>query len=172
MNPMLTRIVIFVFASLILVAVKYFSVTTALPKLGYREHILAQNGRKTELVSGIICFLFWCGLFAYDLFVTTMLIIDSNIFTLLIGWMAGISLNMIYTVRFMPRGLYENGIMTETKAIMYSEIASYDITALKNKEYKKYTFSVPGSTKRSPTLFVSRDDQKTVNTILRKYLPK
>lgn len=172
MNSMLIRIIIFVFASLILVSVKYLSVTASLPKLGYRMYILAPDGRKTEFVSGIACFLFWCGLFTYDLFVPTILIVDSNIFSLLIGWMAGISLNTIYTVRFMPRGLYENGIMTETKAIFYLEIERYDITTLKNKEYKKYTFYLHNSTKRSPTLFVHKNDQKIVNTNLRKHLSK
>lgn len=163
------RIAIFLFAALLVGGMKYASVAAALPKLGYREHIVSGEGRRTEFVGGILCFLFWCGMFVYDLLVPTVSAIDSRVFTLLMGWMAGICLSTVYTVKFMPRGFYEKGILTESKAIFYDKIDSYSVEDLKKKEYKRYTFYLTGDTKHKYHLFVGTEERNKVNTLLRKH---
>lgn len=163
------RIGIFLFSALLVGGMKYGSVTACLPKLGYRECLVSGEGRKTELVGGIVCLLFWCGLFAYDLIVPTVSVIDPRVFTLLMGWMAGICLSTIYTVKFMPRGIYEKGILTESKAIFYENIESYTVEDLKQKHYKRYTFYLQGDKRHRYTLFVDGDDKNRVNSLLRKH---
>lgn len=163
------RIAVFLFAALLVGGMKYISVTTSLPKLGYREYVVAGQGRKTELMGGILCFLFWCGMFVYDLLVPTVSAIDSRIFSLLMGWMAGICLSTVYTVRLMPRGFYEKGILTETKAVFYDEIDNFSVESLKKKAYERYTFYLRGDRKHKYTLFVETEEKGKVNGLLRKH---
>lgn len=163
------RILIFIAFTACLGLAKYLAVVINAGQLGYKEHIVLKEGRETELTSAFVMLLIWNVIFLYDLFSETVSIIDPVIFAAMLGCMSGISISTIYTIKFMPRGLYEKGILTETKVIMYSNIESYTIRPVLKRKYLQYRFVSLDNTKKHLNLIVAEQDQVKVNSLLKRF---
>ena len=163
---MLNRIFIYVAISLVVGLIKIITTNVNKNKLGEPELILSKEERSPEFFSSLIGALIWICIFIYDLFTNTISPSDNTLFTIILGVMTGITINSIFTTKFMPSGFYKNGVLTETNLILYEQIQGYSQSTVPKKPYKKLTFQRINNNKNS-FLFISNTDEKDVMKILR-----
>lgn len=161
------KIVLFIGSAAAVGFVKCHAVLSAGKSLGYKEFIPSKKGREGELICGIFCLLIWFFIFCYDYLNDTITFMSSEFSALLLGGLCGISIGTIYTLRFMPKGIYERGILTETKAIPYKNINRISTEKTNNRKIIKVVFHQKES--RALNLYVHEQDMGKIEEALRKH---
>ena len=85
----------------------------------------------------------------------------------MLGCLTGITISTIYTLSFMPKGLYEKGILSETKTVLYKNINRYEILDVKNRKVKKIVFYIKSG--KTVNLFVQENEIIELRKILKKH---
>ncbi len=161
------KMILFIGSTVAIGFLKNYAVLSGRKLLGYKEFILSKKGREGELISSIFCLAIWLFIFCYDHFNSVITIIDSEFVSLFLGCMCGISISTIYTLKFMPKGFYEKGILTETKAISYKNISRVSNTATNNKKIIKYVFHLKDG--KSLNLYVHEQDKEKMSENCKKH---
>lgn len=161
------KIILFISSAVLIGFIKNYTVLSGKKLLGYKEMILSNKGREGELISAVFCLLIWCFIFGYDYLNETVTIISSEFLSLFLGCMSGISISTIYTLRFMSKGFYEKGILTETKAVSYKAVSRISHSATNNKRIIKYVFHLKDG--KSLNCYVYEQDKEKVTVLLKKH---
>ncbi len=160
---MLINIAIFVGMALCFGAVRLLFAKRSVKPLGAPVMLLSKRCRRQETISSGAGFCVWTGLFVYcavtgeGLAAGTEL---SYLYVIIMGFMAGLSLSSMSVTALIPTGLYEKGILTETRAVKYQDVTGYSVTAVPKREIKKLDFIPVQNRDKRLSLIVANDEAK------------
>lgn len=161
------KYMMFVGSALTLGLIKWFTVLSMSRHLGYKEFIVSKKGREGELLSSIFCLFIWIMFFCWSNFREMILLFSPEVSALFFGCMCGISISTIYTLRFMPKGIYEKGVLTETKPISYKNISRVSKDKTNNKRISKYVFHMKEG--KPLNLYVHTEEQGKMTEVLKRH---
>lgn len=161
------QIILFLSGIVIVLCMKSYPFYSKKPLLGYREYLPLHKGQNGEFMSSLFCSLIWIFIFIYDYLKGIITLVNSDFSSLFLGGMCGISIATIYTIKLMPKGFYEKGILTETKAISYKNINRVSFQNTKDKNIIKTEFHTKEG--KALTLFIHQMDKEKVMQVIKKH---
>lgn len=167
---MLVDIILFTVLALGFGCIRGIGSRREIRRLGTPIFLVSKSCRKGEMLGSAILIAVWIGLFIYCIILGKALSAEGIMrkgYVILLGFMCGLALKSLVVTITRPTGLYQNGILTETKALKYSDVQKYSSEQIANRNVRRIVFVTGDRKNKWLALVLSEVEEKRVKQLLK-----